>query len=113
MMASKSFHALVMAAALLVGWPSMSLSAENTKGMGASSPYPSGLEVAYEWRYSCANGRNCAPSIVPDRAVQATSRSSPSIWGPSISVPKMSTAYFMSFQLWRFRALTALISRPE
>jgi len=59
-MASKSFHALVMVAALFVGWPSMSLSAQDTKGTGAVSPYPSGLENAFEWRYSCANGKNCS-----------------------------------------------------
>jgi hypothetical protein len=59
-MASKSFHALVMAAALLVGWPSISLSAQDTKGTSAGSAYPSGFENAFEWRYSCANGRSCS-----------------------------------------------------
>jgi hypothetical protein len=59
-MVSKSFHALVMAAALLVGWPSASLSAQDTKGTGAALPYPSGFENAFEWRYSCASGRNCS-----------------------------------------------------
>jgi hypothetical protein len=57
-MGSKSFHALVMAAALLFGWPSVSLSAQDTKGAG--SAYPSGFENAFEWRYSCANGRSCS-----------------------------------------------------
>ena len=59
-MVSKSFHVLVMAAALFVGSPSVSLSAQDTKGMGVGSPYPSGFENAFEWRYSCANGRNCS-----------------------------------------------------
>ena len=59
-MASKSFHALVVAAALLVGWPSVSLSAQDPKGTAAGSAYPSGFENAFEWRYSCANGRNCS-----------------------------------------------------
>jgi hypothetical protein len=59
-MASKSFHALVLVAALLAGWPSMSLSAPDPKGVGAGSPYPKGFDVAYEWRYSCANGRSCS-----------------------------------------------------
>ena len=60
MMASKSFHALAMAAALVVGWPSVSLSAQDPKGTAAGSAYPSGFENAFEWRYSCANGRNCS-----------------------------------------------------
>ena len=59
-MVSKSFHVLVVAAALLVGSPSVSLSAQDTKGIGAGSPYPSGFENAFEWRYSCADGRNCS-----------------------------------------------------
>jgi hypothetical protein len=56
-MASKSFHALVIVAALLVGWPSVSLAAQ---GAGASSPFPSGSENAFEWRYSCPNGTYCS-----------------------------------------------------
>src|SRR5216684_2670590 len=48
-MRSKSFHALVLGAAFLVGGP-----------LGAGQPYPSGLEIAFEWRYSCPNGRGCS-----------------------------------------------------
>ena len=60
MMASKNFHALVMAAALLALWPSVSLAAQDTKGIGAGSPYPGGFQNAFDWRYSCADGRNCS-----------------------------------------------------
>lgn len=55
-MGSKSFHALVVGAALLVGWPSVSLSAQD----GKASLHPSGLEVAFEWRYSCPSGKGCS-----------------------------------------------------
>jgi len=28
--------------------------------LGAVQPFPSGLEVAFEWQYSCPNGRGCS-----------------------------------------------------
>jgi hypothetical protein len=59
-MASKSFHVLATAAVLLAGWPSVSLTAQDTKGTRPGSAYPGGLENAFEWRYSCADGRNCS-----------------------------------------------------
>ncbi len=37
-MASKSFHALVIGAALLVGWPPVSLSAQEARGRSATHP---------------------------------------------------------------------------
>jgi hypothetical protein len=60
-MTSKSFRALVLGAALLVGGPWVaSLHAQDGKRLGAGQPYPSGLEIAFEWRYSCPNGRGCS-----------------------------------------------------
>jgi hypothetical protein len=52
---------VVLGAALLVGGPWVaSLHAEDGKPLGAAQPYPSGLEIAFEWRYSCPNGRGCS-----------------------------------------------------
>jgi hypothetical protein len=59
-MAFKSFHALVLGAALLVGWPSLSLSAQDGRGVEADRSYPRDFETAFEWRYSCANGKSCS-----------------------------------------------------
>jgi len=60
-MAFKSFHALLLAAAVLVGWPSVTpLLAQDAKYTGAGSTYPSGFEVAFEWRYSCPDGKGCS-----------------------------------------------------
>ena len=60
-MAFKSFHALLLAAAVLVGWPSVTpLLAQDAKYKGTGSTYPSGFEVAFEWRYSCPDGRGCS-----------------------------------------------------
>ena len=57
-MTSKSFHALVLAAALLVGGPLVAAprAQEDGKRMEAAQPdrtYPGGLEIAFEWLYSC------------------------------------------------------------
>ena len=60
-MTFKSFHALVLGAALLVGGPwGASLHAQDGKRLGAGRPYPSGLKIAFEWRYSCPSGRGCS-----------------------------------------------------
>ena len=63
-MTSKSFHALVLAAALLVGGPLVaSPRAQDGKRMEATLPdrtYPGGLEIAFEWLYSCPGGKACS-----------------------------------------------------
>jgi hypothetical protein len=63
-MASKSFHALVLAVALLVGGPLVAtLRAQDGKRLEAALPdrtYPRGLEIAFEWIYSCPGGRACS-----------------------------------------------------
>jgi hypothetical protein len=59
-MTTKSFQALVGAAFLLGGPRVASLHAQDGNRLGASRPYPSGLEIAFEWRYSCPNGRGCS-----------------------------------------------------
>jgi hypothetical protein len=61
-MAFKAFHALFLGAAVLVGGPSVTslLAQDATKYTGAGSTYPSGFEVAFEWRYSCPEGRGCS-----------------------------------------------------
>jgi hypothetical protein len=58
-MTSKSFHALVLGGVLLVGGPFVqSLSAQDGKRSEGGPPGAS--EVAFEWRYSCPNGRGCS-----------------------------------------------------
>jgi hypothetical protein len=57
-MASKSFHALVFGAILLIGWASVA-SVRAQEG-NRSELYPRGLEIAFEWRYSCPNGKGCS-----------------------------------------------------
>jgi len=60
-MASKSFCVLALAAALLVGpGGASSLFAQDGKQIGARSDHPIGLDVAYEWQYSCPEGRGCS-----------------------------------------------------
>jgi hypothetical protein len=50
---SKTFHALVFGAALLVCGPLVGL-------LRAQDGKPAGLEVAFEWRYSCPGGKGCS-----------------------------------------------------
>ena len=60
-MAFKAFHALFLGAVVLVGGPSVtSLLAQDARYTGAGSTYPSGFDVAFEWRYSCPDGRGCS-----------------------------------------------------
>jgi hypothetical protein len=51
-MASRSFHALAVGTALLVGWPPLYVRAQDGR--------PSGLEITFEWQYSCPNGKGCS-----------------------------------------------------
>jgi len=56
-MASNRFCALALAAALLVGPPAASsLFAQD----GTRLAYPIGLDVAYQWQYSCPDGKGCS-----------------------------------------------------
>jgi hypothetical protein len=57
---AKSICALVVGAALLVVWPSVSLPAQDAGRMGAGPSHPRGLDVASEWRYSCPSGKGCS-----------------------------------------------------
>ena len=58
---SKSFHALVLGGVLLVGGPLVeSLSAQDEKRSEAGPPYPGASDVAFEWQYSCINGKGCS-----------------------------------------------------
>src|SRR5258708_37148761 len=58
---SKSFRALVLGGVLLVGGPLVqSLSAQDGKRLEGAPPYPGASEVAFEWQYSCPNGRGCS-----------------------------------------------------
>jgi hypothetical protein len=60
-MAFKAFHALFLGAVVLVGGPSVtSLLAQDARYTAAGSTYPSGFDVAFEWRYSCADGKGCS-----------------------------------------------------
>jgi hypothetical protein len=52
---SKSLHALVLGGVLLVGGPFVqSLSAQD------GGPYSGASEVAFEWQYSCTDGKGCS-----------------------------------------------------
>jgi hypothetical protein len=60
-MASKSFQALVLGALLLVGGSlPVSLLAEDEKRWEANPLHSGGSEIAFEWQYSCPNGRGCS-----------------------------------------------------
>jgi len=60
-MASNRFCVLALATVLLVGPPAASpLFAQDSKQMGIRSVHPIGLDVAYEWQYSCPDGRGCS-----------------------------------------------------
>lgn len=53
------FIGLVLGAVLLVGGPLVQpLRAQD--GKRAEADYPSGSETAFEWQYSCADGRGCS-----------------------------------------------------
>jgi hypothetical protein len=56
---SGRFCALVVVAPLLVG-SMTSPRAQNEKSASAGPSYPSGLEIAFEWQYSCPNGKGCS-----------------------------------------------------
>jgi len=43
---------------LIVGGPLVR--AQDGKRVEASPPYPGGAEMAFEWQYSCANGKGCS-----------------------------------------------------
>jgi hypothetical protein len=58
---SKSFHALVLGWVLLVGGPFVqSLSAQDGKRSEGGGSYSGASEVAFEWQYSCTNGKGCS-----------------------------------------------------
>ena len=58
---SKSFHALVLGGVLLVSGPLVqSLSAQDGKRSEDGAPYLGASEVAFEWQYSCTNGKGCS-----------------------------------------------------
>jgi hypothetical protein len=58
---SKSFQALVLGGVLLVGGPFVqSLSAQDGKRSARSPAYDGPSEAAFEWQYSCTNGKGCS-----------------------------------------------------
>src|ERR1700747_675154 len=57
-MAPERFRALILGAVVFVGCSSgASVRAQDGKRL---EPYPHGLEIAFEWRYSCPNGKGCS-----------------------------------------------------
>ena len=56
---SKSFNALVLGGVLLVGGP-LALHAQDGKRSEGSPLDLGGSEIAYEWRYSCPDGKGCS-----------------------------------------------------
>jgi hypothetical protein len=61
-MRMKGFYELIVAAALLAGSMPSLCAQDGQEGKSASAPpsYPSGLEIAFEWQYSCPSGRGCS-----------------------------------------------------
>jgi hypothetical protein len=113
-MASNRFCVLALAAALLV-WPpaASALFAQDSKQMGARSAHPIGLDVAYEWQYSCPEGRGC--SFACPGAGGATNVMKLNMYLGSIPVGKTehATGVFMSFLPCTFRKVTDLPSRLD
>jgi len=58
-MRSGRFCALVVVAPLLVS-SMTSAGAQDEKNASAGPSYPSGMEIAFEWHYSCPNGKGCS-----------------------------------------------------
>ncbi len=59
-MKSTRFYALIVVSALLIGSVTTSLHAQDDKSVSAGPSYPSGLEIAFAWQYSCPDGRGCS-----------------------------------------------------
>ena len=58
---SKSFHALVLGGVLLVSGPVVqSLCAQDGKRSEGGPPDPGASEIAFEWQYSCTDGKGCS-----------------------------------------------------
>ena len=58
---SKRFRAFVLGLILLVGGPLVqSLSAQDAKRSGDAPPQLGASEIAFEWQYSCNNGKACS-----------------------------------------------------
>ena len=57
--ASNSFNALVLGGVLLVGGP-LTLHAQDGKRSEGGPLDLGGSEIAYEWRYSCPDGKGCS-----------------------------------------------------
>jgi hypothetical protein len=58
---SKSFLGLVLSGVLLVGGPfAGSLRAQDAKRVEAGPPHADGSQVAFEWQYSCTDGKACS-----------------------------------------------------
>jgi hypothetical protein len=58
---SNIYHALVLGGLLLVGGPLLeSLRAQDGKRSEGGPPYPGQAEIAFEWQYSCPNGKGCS-----------------------------------------------------
>src|SRR6187401_2642584 len=56
-----SFHALVLGLILLVGGPLVpSASAQDAKRPADAPPHLGASEVAFEWQYSCTDGKACS-----------------------------------------------------
>lgn len=59
-MKSKRYHTVVLAASMLLGGSSIADLQAQDSTRPALSSYPSGLEIAFEWQYSCVGGRACS-----------------------------------------------------
>lgn len=59
-MKSRAFARVLAAALLLVGGSSVTSLRAQDANKAAPPTYPSGLEIAFEWQYSCPNGRGCS-----------------------------------------------------
>jgi hypothetical protein len=60
-MASKCFHALALSAVLLISAAlAEPLHAQGEKRSELGPPNPGGSDIAFEWQYSCTNGKGCS-----------------------------------------------------
>ena len=56
----RGFPAELLAGALLLVGSAASVRAEDANMASVPPAYPSGLEIAFEWQYSCPNGKGCS-----------------------------------------------------
>ncbi len=98
-MKSKGLHAMVLGTALLLCGSSVaSLRAQDGNNRSAvRSSYPSGLEVAFEWQYSCPNGRGCSFSCPGSGGASSVTKLSIYLGSIPLNSPDHAAGVFYDF----------------